>query len=427
MPFMRDRSITTPPSLVPCPGALWPPPRTETRTPSDRAKLTVCWTSAAPRHRTIRAGRRSTLPFQTRRASSYLASPATTSSPRTLRRRLSMSASVRVVPVPSSVLAAIVMLMALQIGGFEVYQAPRALRRALGLPSHDSLISLVYSSLRGLGALRGAAGVLPGPRNFARHWFLGRCGASFAIMERWQLRQACRPRRSPMRKTFVAITAFALVPLGAAGCVSKSEYTKTVQAAEARYNALDTENARIKGELADAGKRNEQLTADRTQLERTLTMKSGELGQRVSALEGDNARLTKELAEAQKAREEKVREVSSTYEQLVAKMKGEIDKGQVKPEGLVVLGKVIEILKTVSDKSIRIEGHTDNKPIVGTLTQRYPTNWELSAARAINVASYLQKQAIEPATLSAAAFGEFKPVADNTTPEGRATNRRIEI
>jgi chemotaxis protein MotB len=256
-----------------------------------------------------------------------------------------------------------------------------------------------------------------------------------------------------MRKTVVAITAFTLVPLGAAGCVSKSEYTKTVQAAQARYDALAAENARLKSELADAGKRNEQLKGD-------LTLKSGELGktiaelrQRVSTLEGDNARLTQELGEAQKAREEKVREVSSTYEQLVAKMKGEIDKGQVtiselkgkltvnmveavlfdsgmaevKPDGLVVLSKVIEILKTVNDKSIRIEGHTDNKPIVGALTQRYPTNWELSAARAINVARYLQKQGIEPANLSSAAFGEFKPVADNATPEGRAKNRRIEI
>ena len=249
-----------------------------------------------------------------------------------------------------------------------------------------------------------------------------------------------------MRKTFVAITAFALVPLGAAGCVSKSEYTKAMESAEVRYNALEAQNARLTSDLAEAGKRNEQL-------ERTLTMKSGELGQRVSTLEGDNARLKQELAEAQKAREEKVREVSSTYEQLVAKMKGEIDKGQVtiselkgkltvnmvdailfdsgkseiKPEGLVVLGKVIEILKTVSDKSIRIEGHTDNQAIVGALTQRYQTNWELSAARAINVARYLQKQAIEPANLSAAAFGEFKPVADNTTQEGRAKNRRIEI
>src|SRR5256885_16640913 len=112
-----------------------------------------------------------------------------------------------------------------------------------------------------------------------------------------------------MRKTFVAIIAFAVVPLGAAGCVSKSEYTKTVQAAEARYNALEAENTRLKSELANAGKRNEQLAADRAELERTLTMKSGELGksaadlrQRVSALEGDNARLTQDLAEAQKAR-----------------------------------------------------------------------------------------------------------------------------
>jgi chemotaxis protein MotB len=102
-------------------------------------------------------------------------------------------------------------------------------------------------------------------------------------------------------------------------------------------------------------------------------------------------------------------------------------KAEVKQEGLVVLGKVIEILRTVNDKSIRIEGHTDNKPIVGPLMQRYPTNWELSAARAINVARYLQKQGIEPATLSAAAFGEFKSVADNATAEGRAKNRRIEI
>jgi chemotaxis protein MotB len=263
-----------------------------------------------------------------------------------------------------------------------------------------------------------------------------------------------------MRKTFLTITVLALVPLGTAACVSKSEYTKAVESAEVRYNALEAQNARLKGDLADAGKRNEQLTADQAQLERTLALKSGELGktivdlrQRVGALENDNTRLAREVAESNKAREEKVREVSSTYEQLVKTMKGEIDKGQVtiselkgkltvnmvdailfdsgkaevKQEGLIVLGKVIEILKTVNDKSIRIEGHTDNKPIVGPLTQRYPTNWELSAARAINVARYLQKQGIEPTKLSAAAFSEFKSVADNSTLEGRAKNRRIEI
>lgn len=263
-----------------------------------------------------------------------------------------------------------------------------------------------------------------------------------------------------MRKTLFMLTAFAVLSLAVAGCVSKSEYTKTVQTAEARYNALEAENARLKRELSDAGKRIDELKTDRAELERTLTMKAGELGktitelrQRISALEAENAKLTQDVADAQKAREEKVREVSSTYEQLVAKMKGEIDKGQVtiselkgkltvnmveailfdsgkaevKPEGLVVLGKVIEILKTVNDKAIRIEGHTDNKPIVGPLTQRYPTNWELSAARAITVSRYLQKQGIEAGNLSAIAFAEFKPVSDNDTIEGRARNRRIEI
>ena len=259
-----------------------------------------------------------------------------------------------------------------------------------------------------------------------------------------------------MQKSRMALAVLAVIPLVFGGCVSKSEYMKTVESA----NALEVDNARLKTELANAGKRIEQLTADRAELERLLAARSGELGrsiaelrQRLSAIESENIRLAQELSDAQKAREEKVREVSSTYEQLVDKMKSEIAKGQVtiselqgrltvnmvdailfdsgraevKPEGLVVLGKVIEILKSVNDKAIRIEGHTDAIPISGSLAQRYPTNWELSAARAINVARYLQKQAINPGQLSAAGFGEFKPVADNATVEGRAKNRRIEI
>jgi chemotaxis protein MotB len=259
-----------------------------------------------------------------------------------------------------------------------------------------------------------------------------------------------------MQKFLTALAAFALVPLLVTGCVSKSEYLKTVDAA----NALEVDNARLKNELAAAGLRSDQLTADRAELERLLTARSGELGktiaelrQRADALGAENIRLAQELADAQKAKEEKVKELSSTYDQLVDKMKGEIAKGQVtiselkgrltvnmvdailfdsgkaeiKSEGLVVLGKVIEILKSVNDKAIRIEGHTDAMPITGSLAARYPTNWELSAARAINVARYLQKEAINPALLSAAGFGEFKPVADNATVEGRAKNRRIEI
>ena len=271
-------------------------------------------------------------------------------------------------------------------------------------------------------------------------------------------------------RTTLAIVSLALLPLGLTACVSKGEYTKKVQAADRldqelsglqiRYEALQRENASLKSDLSAAGKEHDRLASDRSDLERVLKTKSDQLGknvvelrQRVASLEDENARLTRELGDAHKARDEKVRELSSTYDQLVEKMKSEIDRGQVtiselkgkltvnlveailfdsgkaevKPGGLVVLGKVIEILKTVSDKNIRIEGHTDNVPITGSLAQRYPTKWELSAARAINVTRYLQKQAIDAATLSAIAFGEFRPVASNSTPEGREKNRRIEI
>jgi chemotaxis protein MotB len=102
-------------------------------------------------------------------------------------------------------------------------------------------------------------------------------------------------------------------------------------------------------------------------------------------------------------------------------------QAEVTKDGLAVLKRVNNILKNVTDKSIRIEGHTDNVQIKGQLTKKYPTNWELSAARAINVTRYLQKQGIDPALLSAAAYGEFKPVAGNDSSEGRAKNRRIAI
>jgi chemotaxis protein MotB len=102
-------------------------------------------------------------------------------------------------------------------------------------------------------------------------------------------------------------------------------------------------------------------------------------------------------------------------------------KADVKENGLVILMKMVDTLKSVKDKAIRIEGHTDNVQITGALSRVFPTNWELSAARAINVAKYLQQQGLDPAILSAAAFAEYKPVADNGTKEGRAKNRRIEI
>ncbi|MFN3596100.1 MAG: flagellar motor protein MotB [Rubricoccaceae bacterium] len=77
-------------------------------------------------------------------------------------------------------------------------------------------------------------------------------------------------------------------------------------------------------------------------------------------------------------------------------------------------------------QSVAVEGHTDDRPIA---TSRYPSNWELSAARAAAVVRFLldAEDALEPARYQAAGFAEFRPRADNDTPEGRARNRRVEI
>jgi chemotaxis protein MotB len=93
-----------------------------------------------------------------------------------------------------------------------------------------------------------------------------------------------------------------------------------------------------------------------------------------------------------------------------------------------VLTKLKNIFQTIPN-DIRIEGHTDNIPISpsSALAQKYPTNWELSSQRAVNVLKVLEKLGLDKSRLSAVAFADAKPIKPNDTPEGRAFNRRVEI
>jgi chemotaxis protein MotB len=102
-------------------------------------------------------------------------------------------------------------------------------------------------------------------------------------------------------------------------------------------------------------------------------------------------------------------------------------KADVKKEGVEALAKVADVLKNTTDQDIIVAGYTDNVPIKGNLAKIYPTNWELSAARAISVVKILAADGVDPNLMSAAGFGEYHPVADNDTPEGKAKNRRMEI
>jgi chemotaxis protein MotB len=229
--------------------------------------------------------------------------------------------------------------------------------------------------------------------------------------------------------------------------------------AESKYLTKENEAKTLTGENASLKKEIANLTGQRNELNKILQSKTDDLSKSVSenrkiiaGLEAENTKLKENLAQLkQKSQEEEA--ASNTYQDLLKEMKAEIAQGEititelkgkltmdvvdkilfasgeakVKKEGLAVLKRVVDILKNMNDKNIRIEGHTDNVQITDRLAKIYPTNWELSSARALNVTRYLQEQGIDPQILSATAFGEYQPLAENDTPEGRAKNRRIAI
>lgn len=96
-------------------------------------------------------------------------------------------------------------------------------------------------------------------------------------------------------------------------------------------------------------------------------------------------------------------------------------------KGRTAVGKAVPTLVSLTGHWIDVQGYTDNEPIGPALRARYPSNWELSAARAADVVRYLQSQGVDPTNLVAEGYGEYQPVASNATPQGRAKNRRIEV
>jgi len=121
-------------------------------------------------------------------------------------------------------------------------------------------------------------------------------------------------------------------------------------------------------------------------------------------------------------------EVGASREGIVISLAGNMlfdsGKSDLKPRGMTLLDTLAERLRTMPNE-IRVEGHTDNIPIA---TPLYPSNWELSSARATTVGRYLAEHSeIAPQRLIAAGYGEFRPVAPNDTREGRARNRRVDL
>ncbi len=175
------------------------------------------------------------------------------------------------------------------------------------------------------------------------------------------------------------------------------------------------------------------------------------------ALESLTRQLFMSKEDERKAEEEKAKvevraeELKSTYDALIADLKGEVESKEIKirkfkekleinfvdkvlfvsgsaeitPQGREILGKVGAILEKIRDKKIYVVGHTDNVPIRSFV---YPSNWELSTARSSSVCRFLiDGYGIDPRRFTAMGKAFYQPVAKNDTAEGRQENRRVEI
>jgi chemotaxis protein MotB len=152
--------------------------------------------------------------------------------------------------------------------------------------------------------------------------------------------------------------------------------------------------------------------------------------------------------------EARAKETKSTYEALVSSLKEQIEKQEVTikdfqealsltfvdrilfefgktnitPEGRKILEKVGEVVKNIKGRKIRVTGHTDNIPIHPNYRFKFPTNWELSAARAASVVRYFQEETgLDPKDMEAVGRSFYQPVESNELKEGRDRNRRVEI
>ena len=237
---------------------------------------------------------------------------------------------------------------------------------------------------------------------------------------------------------------------------------------QSRLDGLEKEKGQLNNELGNVRGQITDLQQKLTNGSASAQEEIAKLQRQASELEADAARIAKEreqlrqeqsqlaatLERERLAKEEEIARLTRTQEALSKSLQDEISKGnitiqqvrdrltinmvdrvlfdsgqaQVKPAGMKVLKQVGDVLNQISDKQIRIEGHTDNVPISTKLQDRFKTNWELSTARATTVVRYLIDQGgVDRQYLSAVGYADTHPLASNDSEEGRSSNRRIEI
>ncbi len=277
----------------------------------------------------------------------------------------------------------------------------------------------------------------------------------------------------PGHSRWSAPGALLLLVLLPAGCVKKSIHEQTLgQLAAARENLTETE-AEMASELERREQREVRLREQIEDLEEEIAGLIEDLGssrretlrreedlnearleaQRIQTLlsaRGAQAQQLQARLDQLAAVEEEIRERNAIYEEVLSRFRSLIDAGRLSvsiargrmvinlpqdilfasgsadlgADGRGTLAEVAGVLAEFTDRSFQVEGHTDDRPIN---TPQFPSNWELSAARALSVVKLLVSNGVSAENLSGAGYGEYQPVATNETTGGRRLNRRIEI
>ncbi|MHA7631603.1 OmpA/MotB family protein [Corallococcus sp. M7] len=205
----------------------------------------------------------------------------------------------------------------------------------------------------------------------------------------------------------------------AAAAVARASEAETAkQQLEAKLAALEADHAKLTTEK-------DQLNTEKEQLSQTVQEQEAELTRLKATYEDLQDKLKKEIAEGAIRLSQ---DGGRLQVDLVDKVLFDSGDASISTRGQEVLTRLGGVLSKVDDKLIQVSGHTDDSPPTQKLQATFPTNWELSVARAVNVVRFLQEKGGVPAKrMLAAGYGDTRPLAANASPQGRARNRRIEL
>jgi len=222
-------------------------------------------------------------------------------------------------------------------------------------------------------------------------------------------------------QTGMTVLAVAFI---ASGCVSTGTFDKMQAEKNEEIKTLQQQKADLEKQKSDLVQQN----ADTRQQVGTLEQEKAAMLSASQQRQQQYDALVKDLSnEVQKGQLQVKQYQNMLSVDLAEQIFFDSGKATLKPGGKDVLKKVGDALKGYENKVIRVVGHTDNVPVAKSLQGTFPSNWDLSVARATNVVRYLQEVGVPPERMVASGRGEYDPVATNDTPEGRQKNRRIEI